>query len=441
MLAESAQQTDIEHAVTIPAAVPGQKRMRRDMPGATVVHTSGGLTMQENEAVPDARTTSPLRLLPATLGPWKGKGSSRDIAVMMSGGVDSSVVALLLKETGWNVLGITMKIPVAERCTPPRPCCGVEAALVCRDLGVPHYFLDVDAAFKELVIEPFRHAYAEGRTPNPCVACNSSLKFDIVWRFIMDTFGIEYLATGHYARVVLEDGHAHLVRGADRSRDQSYFIYGVCRERLPQLKLPLGERTKAETRNLAAQAGLQVAEARDSMEWCFAGEGNYRRALDGVPQHGPGPILDTDGNIIGTHGGIHHYTVGQRRGIGIAAVEPLYVNRIDAATNTIVVGPRRQALRRHVWASNVNVLEARAYRAGMRVYGKTRSVGEPEPCTVTRASERVLAVEFDEPQFAPAPGQHLVLYDGEGRVVAGGVIESHGGSSRLHVTEPMTQVI
>ena len=363
-----------------------------------------------------------IRHLQPSFEPWGGDGSGREIAVLMSGGVDSSATALLLKRDGWNVLGITMKMPVAQECSHPRPCCGAEAALVCRHIGVPHYFLDVEAAFDALVVEPFRRDYAEGRTPNPCVNCNTLLKFGIVWDFIEDTFGIRHLATGHYARVRHLPGGCRLTMGLDKARDQSYFIYGLPHDRLSRFVLPLGCMEKPAVRELAREAGLSAAETRDSMELCFAGEGDYRRALDMDSGTSGGPIIDSGGSEIGRHRGIHNYTIGQRRGLRIAAGEPLYVIGINAKDNSITVGTRDEAGRKRVTAENANVLIPERLQPGERLLGKIRSYGEASPCTVVASRNGFLDVQFDEPQFAPTPGQHMVLYDDDENVAAGGVI-------------------
>lgn len=340
----------------------------------------------------------------------------------MSGGVDSSVTAMLLRDAGWNVLGITMKIPVAEGCGGKRSCCGLEAGYVARDLGIAHYYLDVRGEFERLVIEPFRRDYERGRTPSPCVDCNTLIKFRLVWDFIESEFGVRNLATGHYARIMRSEDGVYLARGEDKSRDQSYFLYGVPRSRLPFFHLPLGEMGKESVRRLAREAKLPVARRQDSMELCFAAEGDYRAALGA--RASKGPILDTNGNVIGEHEGIANYTIGQRKGARIAAGKPLYVIRISAEDNSIMLGTRDQAESRDVRAEDVNVLVPDLMRPGGQMGGKIRSQGEPSKCELIEASESAVAVRFDEPQFAPTPGQRLVLYDAEDRVVAGGVIQA-----------------
>jgi len=217
-----------------------------------------------------------IRLWPASFSQWSPKKArSKQIAVLMSGGVDSSVTAHLLKEGGWEVLGITMKIPISCD-TGGRRCCGADAALVCRELDVPHYFVDVARAFEELIINRFRRSYTEGQTPNPCVDCNRLLKFSLLWDFLEQKFGIGYLATGHYARVLKSGNEFRLGRAKDKTKDQSYFLYGIARRKLPYFVLPLGELSKEHVRQIAAKRYLKVAERSESMELCFAGQGDYR---------------------------------------------------------------------------------------------------------------------------------------------------------------------
>jgi len=346
-----------------------------------------------------------LKLMEPSFEAWSPtKGVDRQVVVLMSGGVDSSVTAHLLGEAGWDVVGVTMKIPISCDAF-SRGCCGVDAALVCHEMGIAHYFVDVTEAFEELIIERFRESYAAGLTPNPCVDCNTLLKFSLVWDLIAEAFGIRYMATGHYARVVETEGVARLGRGKDKSKDQSYFVYGVAAERLGRFVLPLGEYTKKQVRAIAEKLGLSVAQKPESMELCFAGEADYLA-----------------GERIGEHKGISNYTLGQRRGLGFAGGKPLYVGRIDAGANTVALGTRDQVSRRVIRAGEINVLIAGELCEGALLSGKIRSYGDPRPCRVAAVSESGIIVEFDEPQFAPSAGQKLVLYDDSDYVVAGGTI-------------------
>jgi len=367
-------------------------------------------------------TTNNLHIFPLSFSPWRETDSKRGIAVLMSGGVDSSVTAMLLKESGWNALGITMKIPVAENCNHKRPCCGAEAAIVCNELGIPHYFLDVEDAFRRYVIEPFQHAYMEGRTPNPCIDCNTFLKFGLVWKFLEKTFGIAHLATGHYARVVTVAHEARLARAVDQTKDQSYFLYGIPRSRIVRLVLPLGDLKKREVRSLAREAKLSVADRDESMELCFAGEDNYRQALAPPGKRTKGPILDTAGNVLAQHDGIFNYTLGQRKRLGVAAGEPRYVVRIHPEEHAVIVGTREEASSKQVCAENISILISEQLGRGNILLGKIRSRGEPEPCEVSKVEAGTIRVQFETPQFAPCPGQRLVLYNKTGQVVAGGTI-------------------
>jgi len=365
-----------------------------------------------------------IKLLEPSFSPWAPKKDrSRQIALLMSGGVDSSVTAHLLKEQGWEVLGITMKIPVSCDTT-SRGCCGADAAFVCNELSIPHYFADVTELFEELIIERFRRSYAEGETPNPCVDCNTILKFSLLWDFIEETFGITYLATGHYARVSETPERSYLGRARDKTKDQSYFLYGIDPRRLDRFVLPLGELTKNEVRIVARELNLTVAEKPESMELCFAGEGDYRAALTSDWANRAGDMTDMHGNKIGTHKGIANYTLGQRRGIGFAGGQPLYVGRIDAGTNTIALGTREEVSFSTVRADRINTLIPEELIAGKRMYGKIRSYGDPGECTLTHVGPDSITAEFTEPQFAPCPGQRLVLYNGDDNIIAGGTISA-----------------
>ncbi len=365
-----------------------------------------------------------IKLLAPSFAPWEPtKDRSKQIAVLMSGGVDSSVTAHLLKEQGWDVLGITMKVPVSCNAG-KRLCCGADAAFVCNELGIAHYFIDVTEPFEKLIIEPFRRSYANGQTPNPCADCNTFLKLSLVWDFLEQTFGIAYLATGHYARISKTNGTAHLGIAKDKSKDQSYFLYGISTEKLDKLVLPLGELTKKKVRSIAAGINLTVAEKVESMELCFVGEGNYRLALTDEQANRTGDLTDMQGSRIGTHKGIANYTIGQRQGLGFAGGKPLYVGKIDAQTNTVALGTKEQVCFRIVKAEKVNVMIPGEFIAGRQFFGKIRSYGNPRLCGLIDFDGARMTVEFDQPQFAPCPGQRLVLYNSEDNIVAGGTISA-----------------
>jgi len=364
-----------------------------------------------------------IRLCAPTLKPWGKDAHKKPVAVLMSGGADSTAACLLLKREGRDVLGITMRIPVLKAADKPSPGLDDNIIAVCRELDVAHYFLDVRSGFEKLVIDGARSAYLRGETPNPCATCNRDIKFGLVWDFLKEEFGVSSLATGHYARILNRDGRSCLARATDRTRDQSYFLYDIPHERMSDLMFPLGEMTKEEVREMIRRAGFAAAESPDSMEICFAGEGDYREALfGGVATSRKGMVIDMSGNVLGRHNGIFNYTVGQRRGIGIAAGVPLYVVAISAVDNTITLGTREEASRKAVRAQHLNALVPEKVQVGRRLLGKIRSVGEAEPCAVTCADKEHIAVEFEDAQFAPTPGQRLVLYDRSDVVVAGGVI-------------------
>lgn len=357
-----------------------------------------------------------------TTRPWE-TGDSKAVAVLMSGGVDSSVTAYTLKEQGWEVLGVTMEIPVFSN-TAQESCGGEDVTAVCRELDIPHYFIDVREPFEKLIIERFHQSYANGETPNPCVDCNALLKFSIVWDFIEDRFAIKSLATGHYARVSQKNGQCRLGMANDKTKDQSYFLYGVALEKLPGLILPLGDSTKEKVRSIAEQLNLNTANRAESMELCFAGQGDYRTALNLPEAETEGDITDMQGNKISKHKGIANYTLGQRQGIGYAGGKPLYVAKIDSKTNTIALGTREDISTNRVKAARINILIPEEFVTGGDFFGKIRSYGTPQRCTLTNLNQNDMTVEFDQPQFAPCPGQKLVLYNSDDNIVAGGTIIS-----------------
>lgn len=336
------------------------------------------------------------------------------VGVLMSGGVDSATAALLLKREGHDLVGLTLVLsghgPVEE------------AAGICDRIGIPHSVLDLSGAFEETVLGPFRESYRRGETPSPCVECNAGLKFGLAWDLAEATLHVEAMASGHYARTGTDGQGPFLARGADREKDQSYFLYAVPLRRLSRLLLPLGGLDKPTARRLAGEAGLPVSSKPDSMDLCFAGQGDYRDLL-GEGDFARGPIAGLDGKVLGEHQGLAGYTVGQRKGLGVAAAEPLYVARIDRARNTLVVAPREALMTSRVTAVRVNVLKPEALEQGDRFFGKIRSTGEPVPCCLARWEGVRLTVDFDHPVFAPAPGQKLVLYDAKGHVAAGGTIQ------------------
>ena len=345
-----------------------------------------------------------------------GRAGGRTIVLLMSGGVDSTVAALLLRREGWTVWGLTLRIP--GRGQPVET--GESAARIAEALGIPHRIVEAGDSFRREVVDPFLRAYREGRTPNPCADCNRSIKFgllmDAASRWAEDDS--VPVATGHYARILASASGPLLARAADRERDQSYFLCDVDRARLARVRFPLGELTKPQVREIARGAGLPVAERPDSMEVCFLAGADYR---DWVGDAGPGPIRDEEGRLLGRHSGLSRYTPGQRQGLGIAAPHPLYVVKIEVAENALVVGPREAAFRTVVNAARPNLLAPELLEERDGLAGKTRSRSPLAPCRIVRIDGAELSVAFERPQFAPAPGQRLALYRGE-VLAASGVI-------------------
>jgi len=329
-----------------------------------------------------------IKLLEPSFAPWQPEVEpNKQVAMLMSGGVDSSVTAFLLKKQGWQVLGITMKVPVFCN-TKQKSYYIADAVSVCNQLNIPHYFIDVTGPFEKLIVNPFRHSYENGQTPNPCVDCNTFLKFSLIPDFLEHSFGIGHFATGHYARISKAGPKVQLGRAKDKTKDQSYFLYGITLKRLAELILPLGELTKQEVRSIAADLNLTISEKEESMELCFAGERDYRDLLTAAQANQQGDITDMHGNRIATHNGVANYTLGQRRGIGFAGGEPLYVSKIDARTNTIALGTREQVSYRTIKANQINTLIPEELVVNRQFFAKIRSYGAPHPCRLGRTSIR-----------------------------------------------------
>lgn len=343
------------------------------------------------------------------------------IAVAMSGGVDSSVAACLLKKDGHDVVGVTMCLGVAPAPGGKVKCCGAEeiedARRVCLALGIRHYVLDFGSALEQFVIRPFVEEYRNGRTPNPCVACNRAIKFGALLDKVV-AMGFDRLATGHYAGIAMQEGGYRLCRAKDTRKDQTYFLWGMPRAALARVVFPLADLAKAEVRALAARERLPIQDKPESQDICFMSAGGIGEFLaDRGVELAPGDIVNPSGAVIGRHHGFAAYTIGQRSGLGIAAPTPRYVLALDAARNRIVAGERNLLLSGGLFAEEVNLLTD---ELPQRVLVKIRHAHTPAPATVALADGR-LNVRFDKPQEAVTPGQSVVLYD-QSTVLAGGVI-------------------
>lgn len=356
------------------------------------------------------------------------------VVVAMSGGVDSSVVAGLLKKEGYDVVGVTLQLydHGAETHRVGSCCAGQDiedARRVSETLGIPHYVLDYEARFREAVINPFAESYAHGETPIPCVACNQTVKFADLLATARD-LGADALATGHYIRSRQNGVHRAMYRPVDADRDQSYFLFATTQEQIDYLRFPLGDLSKPRVRELAAEMGLVVADKHDSQDICFVPQGKYTDVIAKLRPEAanPGDIVHIDGRILGRHNGILNYTIGQRRGIGVATGGALYVVYLDAENARVVVGPR-EALETHkLFLRDANWLGDEDLdnfpEEGLEVAAKVRSTRPPRPA-ILRYEQNRFSVELLEGETGVAPGQACVLYDGEGngaRVLGGGFI-------------------
>lgn len=362
----------------------------------------------------------------------------------MSGGVDSSTTAALLVERGYNVIGLMMRLWAegdgdGDDCLVSNRCCSPEAVAdargVCQNLGIPFYLLNFEADFKAHVVDFFLDGYARGVTPNPCLQCNRLVKFGVLLDKVR-TLGADYLATGHYARVRERNGTFELLKGVDPQKDQSYALHVLNQTQLAHAMFPLGEFTKEETREMARRFGLRVAEKRESQDLCFIADGGYRNFLrrNAPTALAPGDIVDTRGNVIGRHAGVAFYTIGQRKGLGVAVGrrsrdpqrgEPLYVLELDAARNAVVVGRAEELGRRELVAGAVNWIAGKPPRGEIPVGAKIRYRAMEASASVMPLDETRAHVIFDQPLRDITPGQAVVFYDGE-VCLGGGVIEATG---------------
>jgi tRNA-uridine 2-sulfurtransferase len=347
------------------------------------------------------------------------------VLVAMSGGVDSSVAAALMVEEGHDVLGVTLKLwsgPDGEM--PTAGCCTLadseDARRVAAKLGIPYYVLDYTEDFRDGVVDRFVRDYTSGRTPNPCIECNRTVKFDRLLRRLAE-FDRDVLVTGHHARVTNVGSRWELLRGTDRAKDQSYVLSMLSQEQLAVTRLPVGEMTKARVREVAAELGLRTADKEESMDICFVGHGDYRGFLQQTAPESfrPGPVVDTGGNVVAEHDGIAGFTIGQRRGLGVAVGEPRYVVDIDPNRATVVIGRRRD-----LQVGSIELVDVTRTASDIRLEGgvaaQYRAHGEPVPAVLAGST-----LVFEDLQEGVAPGQTVAFYSGD-RVLGGAVIAATG---------------
>ena len=377
------------------------------------------MNIEENSRnIPE--TNIPETNIPGTIG-------KRRVILGMSGGVDSSVAAYLLKEAGYDVIGLTLRTWQSDSGEDSR-CCEIEdAAAAARKIGIPHHTLNCLREFEREVTEPFVKEYLRGRTPNPCVGCNRTIKWDRML-YMAKVLGADLIATGHYASVVqMPDGRYTVKTADDAGKDQTYMLYRLTQEQLAHTVMPLGAYTKEQVREIARAAGIPSAEKPDSQEICFVPDGNYAeyiRTHAGQEIPGEGAFTDEEGNRLGTHKGIIHYTVGQRKGLGIALGHPMYVKRIDPVSNEVVLAPDDALYGNVVTCEDLCFMSIPDMEPGecLRADVKIRYRHKAAPAELKMLDGGMLEIRFDRPVRAAAPGQSAVFYDADGCVIGGGII-------------------
>lgn len=357
--------------------------------------------------------------------------SSKKVMLGMSGGVDSSVAAAILLEQGYEVIGVTLQIwqdMSEEQQKSEGGCCSLsavdDARRVANKLGIPYYVLNFKDIFNNNVIKYFTEEYFKGRTPNPCIMCNRLVK----WQAMLDkavSMGIDYIATGHYAKVMYNDQTKRYIlkKSVTDRKDQTYALYNLTQEQLSRTIMPVGDYPKERIREMAKEIGLSVATKPDSQEICFVSDNNYGRFLSETGRKiVPGKFVDTKGNVLGDHKGIVYYTVGQRKGLGIAFGKPMFVVALDPKTNTVVLGDDNEVFSQELTASDLNFISIEKPVDGMKVNAKIRYSSKESPATIRVLDDQRVKVVFDEPQRAITPGQAVVFYDDD-VVVGGGTID------------------